>query len=153
MVLVDVVLGIIGTDHSRARWLFSASQVPQLLSPSINRIHLCNLDTICRIFNCNCNDFRRDIKLHKGKSTCFENRFVNPFGLIQSSGIIALMIVVSFSVIGAAIAGADIPAAPKIVLALFSPVAFNNAIYVMAEAENRQMVIDDCAAGKSCATC
>jgi hypothetical protein len=42
---------------------------------------------------------------------------------------------------------ADMHPAPKIVLSIFSPVAFNIAINTMAEAENLKMVIDDYASG------
>lgn len=57
------------------------------------------------------------------------------------------MVLVVLSIAGAAITTADIHPAPKIVLSVFSPVAFNIAINSMAEIENLKMPADDHVSG------
>ncbi len=57
------------------------------------------------------------------------------------------MVLIVLSIAGAGIASVDMHPAPKIVLSIFSPVAFNNVINLMAEYENLKMPVDDHASG------
>jgi hypothetical protein len=60
----------------------------------------------------------------------------------QSSGILTMLALVLLSIVGEVIAMSPIVPGVKILLSLFSPVAFNNIVNILAEAENLKITMD-----------